>query len=69
MLLHPLDWEAIALNESGQDWRNNLGRVSENDKGVHVGPLNIEKNNWKAFGGGWSLAILVQKKFLVLKIK
>jgi len=50
-LLHPLDWEAIADNESGQDWRNNIGRVSENSEGVHVGPLNIKRDNWKAFGG------------------
>ena len=52
MILHPLDWQAIAVSENGQNWEDSLGKVSRTDKGVFVGALNIERSNWKRFSQG-----------------
>ena len=52
MILHPLDWQAIAVSENGQDWEKDLGKVSKTDKGVFVGALNIARANWMRFGQG-----------------
>ena len=52
MILHPLDWQAIAVSENGQNWENSLGKISRTGKGVFVGALNIARQNWMRFGQG-----------------
>lgn len=52
MILHPLDWQAIAVSENGQNWEKSLGKVSRTGKGVFVGALNIARQNWMRFGQG-----------------
>jgi len=52
MILHPLDWQAIAVSENGQNWEKSLGKVSRTGQGVFVGALNIARQNWVRFGQG-----------------
>jgi hypothetical protein len=52
MILHPLDWQAIAVSENGQNWQDSLGKISRTGQGVFVGALNIARQNWVRFGQG-----------------
>lgn len=52
MIVHPLDWEALAISEVGQDWRSKMGVITRTSEGVFVGPLNIARGNWEKFGKG-----------------